>query len=419
MKQMKRIISIVSVTLLVIATYGFSEEILTNETVMRMVNAKLGEALIINKIKNSKTNFELSTDAIIKLKEKGVSEKIIEAMMGGGGSASSSREEKTPLLPTGYGYYAIDEGQLVELKPTPVIEKIGLSPGGGGRLGYAMDGLAGEPEVTLSTFSPIFIVYQQNIDINSLRLSDLVYIETEQASSFNITRTDPRFFRNVYSRDMNDIIQLNLWRPKTVLPLRIEPVEGKSGMYRLIPQSQLRAGRYAIYIKDHLHLYNMVHATDSSKKYSAFYFRIREKETTASIKSVSQDTAPIEIDDKFLAAKQWLNQNNLSITKSPEQALSDGYILVAGSGIPSTSARTPAQKRLIAERAATRMAYRQLGDMIKKVIVASRRNEDFAEETAKEAAKKAEVIYKGYNDQEEIGIALVKIELSIIRGLSR
>ena len=168
------------------------------------------------------------------------------------------------------------EGQLLELKPSPVMENIGLSPSGGGRRGYAMDGLAGEPELSLRSFSPIFIVYQQNIDIGSFRLSDLVYVETERAGSFNIIRTDPRFFRNVYGRDMNDVIQINLWRPKTEVPLRLEPVEGKVGMHRLIPQSPLRPGRYALYIKGDLHLYNMVHATDSSRKYSAFYFEVSE-----------------------------------------------------------------------------------------------------------------------------------------------
>ena len=53
------------------AVYAVAEEILTNETIVKMVNAKLGDTLIINKIKNSKTNFDLSTNAIINLKKTG------------------------------------------------------------------------------------------------------------------------------------------------------------------------------------------------------------------------------------------------------------------------------------------------------------------------------------------------------------
>ncbi len=76
--------------------------------------------------------------------------------------------------------------------------------------------------------------------------------------------------------------------------------------------------------------------------------------------AAAQNATPLEIDAKFPAAKQWLNQNNLSITKSPEQAL----LLVAEEGIPSLKARTMAQKNVQAERAATYMANRQLAKMM-------------------------------------------------------
>lgn len=58
-------------------------ELLTNDSVLKMVRAKLGDTLIISKIKNSKNDFDISTSAIITLKENGVSEKVIEAMIGG------------------------------------------------------------------------------------------------------------------------------------------------------------------------------------------------------------------------------------------------------------------------------------------------------------------------------------------------
>lgn len=42
------------------------EEVVTNETIIKMVTAKLGDMVIISKIKNSKTNFDTSTDTIIR-----------------------------------------------------------------------------------------------------------------------------------------------------------------------------------------------------------------------------------------------------------------------------------------------------------------------------------------------------------------
>ncbi len=56
-------------------------EVLTNETVVTMVKAGLGEELIISKLKTSQTQFDLSTPSLVKLKSEGVSEKIIQVMI--------------------------------------------------------------------------------------------------------------------------------------------------------------------------------------------------------------------------------------------------------------------------------------------------------------------------------------------------
>jgi len=54
---------------------------LTNADVVKMAEAKLGDDLIISKIKSSPSNFDTSIDAILKLKDAGVSETIIKAMV--------------------------------------------------------------------------------------------------------------------------------------------------------------------------------------------------------------------------------------------------------------------------------------------------------------------------------------------------
>lgn len=56
-------------------------EILTNDAVMRLVEAKLPEAVILAKIRTSATSFDVSTGLLIKLKEAGVSDAILEAML--------------------------------------------------------------------------------------------------------------------------------------------------------------------------------------------------------------------------------------------------------------------------------------------------------------------------------------------------
>ena len=62
-------------------------EVLTNDSIVTMVKAGLGEELILGKIKISQGQYDVSTDGLVKLKKDGVSEKIIQAMMAAGSTA--------------------------------------------------------------------------------------------------------------------------------------------------------------------------------------------------------------------------------------------------------------------------------------------------------------------------------------------
>jgi len=57
-----------------------STEVLTNADIVRMVEAKLPDSVIIAKIRSSKANFDTTTDGLIKLKASGVSDAVIQVM---------------------------------------------------------------------------------------------------------------------------------------------------------------------------------------------------------------------------------------------------------------------------------------------------------------------------------------------------
>ncbi len=65
---------------------------MTNDEVIKMAGAGLGDAVILDKIKASQCNFNTSTDAIIKLKQAGVSDTVLEAMIAAGGGAQPATE---------------------------------------------------------------------------------------------------------------------------------------------------------------------------------------------------------------------------------------------------------------------------------------------------------------------------------------
>ena len=61
---------------------------MNNQDVIKLVKAKIAEDLIIAKIKQSKTKFDVSVDGLVALKEAGVSDNVIAAMMNPAASAA-------------------------------------------------------------------------------------------------------------------------------------------------------------------------------------------------------------------------------------------------------------------------------------------------------------------------------------------
>jgi len=72
------------------AQTGSADEVLTNEKVITMTQAGLPASIVVNKIRSSKTNFDTSTDELIRLKNAKVPDDIINAMVEALSNASIS-----------------------------------------------------------------------------------------------------------------------------------------------------------------------------------------------------------------------------------------------------------------------------------------------------------------------------------------
>ncbi len=77
------------------------DEVVTNAEVVTMTKAGLDKAIILNKINSSKTRFDLSTDELIKLKQAGVADEVVHAMVSskGGGLSVTSIVNTVPSGP--------------------------------------------------------------------------------------------------------------------------------------------------------------------------------------------------------------------------------------------------------------------------------------------------------------------------------
>jgi hypothetical protein len=81
------------------ATPVTAQDVVTNETVIQMVRAGLSETVILAKIRSSQTKFDTRTEALIALKQVGVSESVMSAILGGG--APPAQAVAPPTAPVG------------------------------------------------------------------------------------------------------------------------------------------------------------------------------------------------------------------------------------------------------------------------------------------------------------------------------
>src|SRR5689334_6339511 len=84
----------------------------------------------------------------------------------------------------------------------------------------------------------------------------------------------------------------------------------------------------------------------------------------------------IQMDDTFTKTKKWLDEKNLTVTGGPagvrddEAAFSQEAILFYGEAVGNPEHRTPAQREMMAKRAAVVMAQRSLVEYLEGFALA-------------------------------------------------
>jgi hypothetical protein len=108
---MRRIRTFVALAIfLTLVSFCAGQETLTNESVMKMVKSGLGEDLIISMIGSQATAFSLKSDDLISLKQAGVSEKVLGAMLKKGtGMATPNPAVTDPAPKAGAGAGPVSE----------------------------------------------------------------------------------------------------------------------------------------------------------------------------------------------------------------------------------------------------------------------------------------------------------------------
>jgi hypothetical protein len=76
-----------------------SPAVLTNDDIIKLAHAKLPDSVVLAKIKSSKSEFDTSTEALIKLKQAGASEPVLQAILDAQPAPNAREEAVAPPAP--------------------------------------------------------------------------------------------------------------------------------------------------------------------------------------------------------------------------------------------------------------------------------------------------------------------------------
>jgi hypothetical protein len=133
--------------------------------------------------------------------------------------------------------------------------------------------------------------------------------------------------------------------------------------------------------------------------------------------SVAPAMADRIISGDFDQNRNWLEKRNLALTDSPAEAIANGYILVAGEGLPMEGG-SPARQRMTAIRAAEIVAYRRLAEIVNGVHVSGQTTvrhcaleSDVVKTAVNGLIKGARKVHESWNPAE--GSAVVFLQLGV------
>jgi hypothetical protein len=128
MKPSSRLLQLIACLVLLIGTVALAET-LSNDSVIQMHKLGLGDSVVVEKIKASTCQFDTSLDALKSLKDAGLSDEVIQAMVAASTTVKSnvtsgnSNDPKVPHTSGIWLYQEIDgKPKMTQLNPSRVEE---------------------------------------------------------------------------------------------------------------------------------------------------------------------------------------------------------------------------------------------------------------------------------------------------------
>jgi hypothetical protein len=245
------------------STTQSGEEVLTNESVVKMVRANLSTIIIVSKIRTSKTQFNLATDELIRLQKERVPDDVIKAMVDASSSQSArisqlgagdvtKTDPNDPLAPHEAGIYLYEEKdgkrQMTQLEPS-----VSKQTKSGGFLASAVTygiakikfkaALAGQnAKLQLDTGHPVFYFY---FEVKNSGLSGSSYYATSPNEFVLVMMNVKSNSREVTVSQANVFGAQSGTMDKAAREFDYEKLS--PGVYKVVPKG-LTDGEYGFYI---------------------------------------------------------------------------------------------------------------------------------------------------------------------------
>lgn len=238
-------------------------EVLTNDQVITMVKAGLSTPIVVNKIRASKTNFNTSTDELIRLKQAHIPDEIVAAMfdasshassvsssMGAGDVSKADPNDPSAAHEAGIYLYQEKDGQKRMIQLEPSISKQTKT---GGVFASAMTGglakikfkaaLAGQnAPLQIAEARPVFYFY---FEVKNAGLSSNSYYATSPNEFVLVRFNQKSNTREVTVSQANVFGAQSGTMDKAARGIKVEKLG--PGMYKVSPQEDLTEGEYAFY----------------------------------------------------------------------------------------------------------------------------------------------------------------------------
>jgi hypothetical protein len=253
--------------LLGLSTAALAQETMTNAEVISLTKAGLASSVIIGKIRTSKTSFDLSTDALISLKQNGVGDDVVAAML----EAKSGRSVTTPVNSAGaapvsvtgdlndpmskhnYGIYLYEERdgarKMTQLKPNVSAQNRtgGLFTNsltyGIGKVKTKANLPGRTADLQLTETKPVFYFY---LDVTSGGLNTASGVPSDP-KEFTLVR----FNQRSDNREVT-ISKSNSFGGKGGLSdeyvVQFDAQDMGNGIFRITPAKELTKGEYGFYL---------------------------------------------------------------------------------------------------------------------------------------------------------------------------